>query len=204
VHLRRLVSLTAVVTVAGLATFGCADQSAGVRVGDDVVSESEMLDELDAFGQNEALFAGAGQSTEALRGELRSSYTQDFASEIVQQRITFMLAAQIFEDEGFELNEADRQNAEAGLRQQLQDGFDDFPEDYRESFVDDVAMYNALATRLGEDEFRQALLDKATSTDIEVSSRFGSWDEDRLTIQPPPGPVTGQGDTEPTTAAPVG
>jgi hypothetical protein len=198
------VSFIAALAVAGLATFGCAEQSAGVRVGDDVVSESEVVQELDAFGQNDALFSGAGQSTDALKGELGDSYTQDFVSEIVQQRITFMLAAQVFEDEGLELNSADRENAAANLQQQMQDGFDAFPDEYRESFVDDVAKYNALITGMGEDEFRQALVDKATSVDIEVSSRFGSWDEDQLAVEPPPGPGPARGDAEPTTAAPIG
>lgn len=189
-RLRRLLPVTAAVTLAGLATFGCAEQSAGVRVGDDTVSESDMIDELNAFGDNDALF-DEGQAA-AVRGDLAQSYTQSFTGEIVQQRIVFMLAAQIFEDEGFELSDADRSDAERAMAEQMQGGLEAFPEDYRRSFIDDVAMYNLLVTELGEEEFNQALVDKAGSTTIEVSSRFGEWNDDELTIDPPPGPTPGR------------
>lgn len=188
-RLRRLLPVTAV-TLAGLATFGCAEQSAGVRVGDDTVSESDMIDELNAFGENDAL-VGAGQA-DAIRGDLGQSYTQSFAGEIVQQRIVFMLAAQVFEDEGLELSDADRSEAEQAMAEQMQGGLDAFPDDYRRTFIDDVAKYNLLAGELGDDEFNQALVDKAGSTDIEVSSRFGEWNDDELTIDPPPGPTPGR------------
>lgn len=188
-RLRRLLPVTAV-TLAGLATFGCAEQSAGVRVGDDTVSESDMIDELDAFGENDAL-VGEGQA-DAIRGDLGQSYTQSFAGEIVQQRIVFMLAAQVLEDEGLELSDADRSEAEQAMAEQMQGGLDAFPDDYRRTFIDDVAKYNLLAGELGDDEFNQALVDKAGSTDIEVSSRFGEWNDDELTIDPPPGPTPGR------------
>lgn len=188
-RLRRLLPVTAV-TLAGLATFGCAEQSAGVRVGDDTVSESDMIDELNAFGENDAL-VGEGQA-DAIRGDLGQSYTQSFAGEIVQQRIVFMLAAQVFEDEGLELSDADRSEAEQAMAEQMQGGLDAFPDDYRRTFIDDVAKYNLLAGELGDDEFNQALVDKAGSTDIEVSSRFGEWNDDELTIDPPPGPTPGR------------
>jgi hypothetical protein len=195
VHLRRLLPVTAAVALAGLATFGCAEQSAGVRVGDDTVSESDMVHELDAFGNNDALF-GEGQA-EAVRGDLKHSYTQSFAGEIVQQRIVFMLAAQIFDDEGLELSDADRSDAEQAMADQMQGGLDAFPDDYRATFIDDIARYNRLAAELGEEGFNQALVDKAGSTRIEVSSRFGEWNDAELTIDPPPGPTPGP-DTETT------
>ena len=200
-RLRRLLPVTAAVTLAGLATFGCAEQSAGVRVGDDTVSESEMIDELNAFGNNDALF-GEGQA-DAVRGDLEHSYTQRFAGEIVQQRIVFMLAAQIFEDEGLELSDADRADAEQAMTDQMQGGFEAFPDDYRRSFTDDIAKYNVLAAELGEEGFNQALVDKASSTRIEVSSRFGEWNDAQLTIDPPPGPTPGP-DTETTVPGATG
>jgi hypothetical protein len=196
VQLRRALTLTAALAVAGLAASGCAEQSAGVRVGDDVVSESDLMQELDVYGE--------GPATQRPVGELGSSYTQTFAGQVVRQRIIFMLVAQIFDEEGRELNSADRQNTIANLREQMQDGFDALPDDYRDDFVDDVAMYNALITDMGEDEFQQALVDRAMSVDIEVSSRFGTWDEDELVVQPPPGASPARGATEPTTGAPVG
>jgi hypothetical protein len=175
----------AAVAVAGL-SLGCAEQSAAVRVGDRTVSESAMVDELDAFGSNEALFA-PGQSADALEGELASSYDQQFVSEILQQRITFMLVAEVFEREGLELADQDRAEAEQTLASQLGGGLDAFPESYRDEFVDDVARYNALARELGPDEFDAALVEEADSTEITVSSRFGSWDESQFAVVPPSG-----------------
>jgi hypothetical protein len=177
----------AAVVVAGL-SLGCAEQSAAVRVGDRTVSESDMVDELDAFGANEALFA-PGQSADALRGELSTSYDQQFVSEILQQRITFMLVAEVFEREGLELEDGDRSEAEQTLASQLGGGLDAFPEGYRGEFVDDVARYNVLARQLGPEEFDAALVEEADSTEISVSSRFGEWDEDQFAVVPPVGPT---------------
>ena len=182
---RRLAPVIAAVALAGL-SLGCAEQSAAVRVGDRTVSESDMIDELDAFGSNEALFA-PGQSSDALRGELAGSYDQQFVSEILQQRITFMLVEEVFESEGLELADADRSEARQTLASQLGQGLDAFPESYRDEFVDDVARYNALARELGPEEFDAALVDVADSTEISVSSRFGSWDEDQFAVVPPSG-----------------
>ena len=188
---RRLAPVLAAVAVAGL-SLGCAEQSAAVRVGDRTVSESDFIDELDAFGSNEALLA-PGQSPDALRGELAGSYDQQYVSEIIQQRIMFLLVEEVFEREGLELEDADRSEAEQTLAPQLEA----FPESYRTEFVDDVARYNALSRELGPEEFDAALVEEADSTDISVSSRFGSWDEDQFTVVPPAGStplIQGSGD----------
>ncbi len=203
---RRLVPVAAALAVATLATFGCAEQSAGVRVGDAVVSEASIVDELDAYGNNEALFAAAGGS-EAIRGDLRDSYQQSFVGDLVEQRIIFMLSEQIFDDEGLELSDADRQQAQDSISSQMT-GFDDFPSDYQSAFVDDVARTNLLSDELGQEGFNAALLEKASSTDIEVSSRFGVWNADTLALEPPPGPAATAGDTsgggEPLPTEPTG
>jgi hypothetical protein len=191
----------AAVAVAGL-SLGCAEQSAAVRVGDRTVSESDFIDELDAFGSNEALLA-PGQSPDALRGELAGSYDQQYVSEIIQQRIMFLLVEEVFEREGLELEDADRSEAEQTLAPQLEA----FPESYRTEFVDDVARYNALSRELGPEEFDAALVEEADSTDISVSSRFGSWDEDQFTVVPPAGStplVQGSGDVAEDPAAELG
>ena len=185
---RRLVPVLAAVAVAGLATFGCAEQSAAVRVGDATLSESDLITELDAYGDNEALFA-SGASADSLSGELVDSYDQQFVSEIIQQRIVFMLAEGLFEDEGLEIDDAARSQAEQTLSSQFGGGFEDFPEDYRNGFVDDVARYYALVDELGEEGFDEALLEAAGSETIVVSSRFGAWDPDSFAVVPPAGPT---------------
>lgn len=184
---RRLTPVLAAAALAGLAATSCATQAVGVRVGDRTFSESDLVDELDAFGSNEALFAASGQSATGVEGELVDSYSQQFVSEIVQQRITFMLTEELFEQNDLQLTDDDRTVAEGQLASQMPGAFDEFPESYRDRFVDDVARYNAVAEELGPDEFDAAMVEMAGSTDIEVGSRFGEWDEERFSVVAPVG-----------------
>ena len=184
---RRLTPVLAAAALAGLAATSCAAQSVGVRVGDNTFSESDLVEELDAFGSNEALFAASGQSSAGVEGEALDSYNQQFVGEIVQQRITFMLAEILFERNDLELSEDDRTVAESQLASNLGGAVDEFPDGYRERFVDDVARYNMVAEELGPEEFDLAMVETASSLDIEVGSRFGEWDEDQFSVVPPAG-----------------
>lgn len=191
---RRLPPALAAAVLAGLAATGCAEQSAGVRVGDDVLSESAVIDELDAYGQNEALLGPGGAEGAGVQGDAPGSYDQAFVSELLQQRVTFMLAEDVFESEGFELTDTDRNAAISELGQQYGQGFTAFPEEYRAAFVDDVARLGILNRELSPEDLEAAMTDLASSTDIEVSSRFGRWDDERLTVVPPDGPASAPGD----------
>jgi hypothetical protein len=187
VLVRRLTPVLAAAALAGLAATSCAAQPVGVRVGDNTFSESDLVEELDAFGSNEALFAASGQSAAGVEGEALDSYNQQFVGQIVQQRITFMLAEVLFERNDLELSEDDRDSAQAELASNLGAAVDEFPDGYRERFIDDVARYNMVADELGPQEFELALVETASSVDIEVGSRFGEWDEDQFSVQPPVG-----------------
>jgi hypothetical protein len=191
VRLRRLVPALAAVTVAGLVAGGCAEQSAALRVGDRSLSESDLIDELDAWGGNEALWANSGR--EAPTGELTDSWDQGFVAEIIQQRVQFMLADQIFDEQGLEITDGDRDAAEQDLGQQLGPAFDEFPDDLRADLVDVIARRDALVGELGEDGLQQALSEAVADADISVASRFGHWDEDSLTIVPPDGSTPAAG-----------
>jgi hypothetical protein len=188
---RRLVPVLALAAVAGLAAAGCASQSVGVRVGDDTYSQADMVDELDAYGENEELFPP--EQAESIRGELADSYSQDFVAELLRQRITFMVAEQVFDDEGLELTEDDRTVAESQLATQFrsQEAVDAFPDAYRERLVDDLARLNILAEELGQDGFNEALVDTVRTSDVEVSPRFGEWDADQLDVAAPVGSTPG-------------
>lgn len=185
---RRLTPLLALAAVAGLAASGCASQAVGVRVGDRTYSQADMLDELDAYGQNEALVPPGQEAAAGIQGEATDSYSQDFVADILQQRITFMLGEQIFDERGLELSDDDRTVAENQLATQMgSEAVDAFPDGYRERLVDDLARLNLLAQELGEDQFNDVLVDAASSTEIEINPRFGDWDESRLGIVPPDG-----------------
>ena len=184
---RRLTLLVAAIAAAGLVGAGCSEQSAAVRVGDTTVSQSDFEDELDAF-------AGL-EGAEGVRGDARDSYTQEFVGAVLEQRIGFILTEQVFDERGLELTDDDIAQTAAQVGGQL----DGMPRDLRDSLIEDVARQSRLANELGQEEYGSALTDAAESTDIEVSSHYGSWDTEQFTVVPPDGPVgaepsQGQGD----------
>ena len=186
---RRLTLLVAAVAAAGLVGAGCSEQSAAVRVGDTTVSQSDFEDELDAF-------AGL-QGGDAVRGEARDSYTQEFVGAVLEQRIGFILTEQVFDERGLELTDDDIAQTAAQAGDQL----DGMPRDLRDSLIEEAARQSRLANELGQEEFSRALTDAADSTDIDVNSHYGSWDTEQYTVVPPEGPAgaepsqgQGQGD----------
>jgi hypothetical protein len=187
VLVRRLTPVLAAGVLAGLAASGCASQAVGIRVGDRTYSESDLVAELDAYGE-----VASGQASTGVQGELADSYSQSFAGVILEQRIGFMLAEELFDESGLELTDEVREATRDQLTNEVPE-FSEFPDDYREQFLDDVTRYNLLASQLGPDEFNQALLDEASATDIEVNSQFGEWDEDDFAIVPPPGATPAPG-----------
>jgi hypothetical protein len=196
VLVRRLTTVLAATVVAGFAASGCASQAVGVRVGGETYSQADLVQELDAYGENEKMFPPGEPQTDQIQGELAGSYSQSFVSEIVQQRINFMLAQEVFDDHHLQLTDDDREAAEAQLASQIPNqAFDQFPDDYREQLIDDVARLNLVVAEMGEEEFSSALLDTARSNEIEVGPRFGDWDEDQLQLVPPTGstPAPGSG-----------
>jgi hypothetical protein len=179
---RRLTLLVAAIAAAGLVGAGCSEQSAALRVGDTTVSQSDFEDELDAFADL--------QGGDAVRGDARDSYTQEFVGAVLEQRIGFILTEQVFDEQGLELTEDDI----AATTAQAGDQLDGIPRDLRNSLIEDVARQSRLANELGQEEFGRALTDAADSTDIEVSTHYGSWDPDEFTVVPPEGPAGAEPD----------
>ena len=174
---RRLTLLVATLAAAGLVGAGCSEQSAALRVGDTTVSQADFEDELDGF-------AGL-EGGEAVRGEARDSYTQEFVAAVLGQRIEFILAERLFVDQGLELSEADIDETADQAGGQL----DGMPRNLRESLIEDVARQSRLVNELGQEEYTRALTEAADSTDIEVSSHYGSWDPEEYRVVPPEGPA---------------
>jgi hypothetical protein len=191
---RRLASLLAAATVAGLAATACGQQVAAVRVDDNSLSRSDFEDELEVYYENDQLRAAVlGDQTpqEQLRGELRGSYSQDFVGVVAGQEVLFLLADNVREDEGVELTDADR----AGVREQLDQvpGAGSLPEEFRDRLIDDVAGYTKLQNELGQEAFADALNTAVASSTIEVSSQYGTWDPDEFMVRPPDGPEPAPG-----------
>jgi hypothetical protein len=190
---RRIVPLLAV-AAAVVGSAACADeQSAALRVDDETVSSTELFDELELITTNDEFRAatiGENVPLSELQGPLRSSYTQTFAAAILNQRLRYLLADDVLADNDLEVTSSDRQSIERQIEELMPSGgSDDLPEAYRDDLVEGLARLSVLQESLGSQEAGTALREAAESADIEVSSHFGTWNEDTLSIDPPPGPA---------------
>jgi SurA-like N-terminal domain len=176
-RLTLLLLLLPAIVAAGLVGAGCSDQQVAVKVGDTTVSQSDFEAELDAFAEL--------QGRDGVTGELASSYTQEFVAAVLGQRIELMLAGQVFDERGLELTD----DQISGVTAQAGDQLDGFPRDLRSSLIEDVARRSGLLDELGQQDYNRALTEAADSTDIEVSSHYGSWDPEEYRVVPPDGPA---------------
>ncbi|HEY8544528.1 MAG TPA: hypothetical protein VIL36_05760 [Acidimicrobiales bacterium] len=204
---RRLPTLLAATALVGvLAATGCADESAAVRVGDRTLSDQDLMDEVGYIYDNTALWdlidqqnrAPAGTAQDSLRGDTEHSFSQDFVAGVLQQRVTFMLVDELFEQEGGEVTSQHRDTAEQVQNRQFGSAFAEFPESYQNQLIDEYARLVSLQETLGDEEFNEKILELIDTTDVEISSRYGTWDADafrsapdQLAVVPPAGPGSG-------------
>lgn len=198
--LKRRLVLVSAVAVVGLAAAGCSDQNAAIRVGNDTVSQSDFQDELKAYADNEAFWAGLGlDAQEETAGELTDSYSQGFVCQILAQRVQFVLVDQLFEAEGLELTEFDRQAGRQRLESQFNpqvDPVSEFPASYADRLIDDFARIARLESESDQQRLSEAFQSLVDDTDIEVSPRYGTWntqrwlERDPCPVDPPDGPVS--------------
>jgi hypothetical protein len=189
---RRIVPLLAV-AAALVGSAACAgEQSAALRVDDETVSSTELFDELELITTNDefrAATVGENVPLSELQGTLRTSYTQTFAAAILNQRLRYLLADEVLADNDLEVTDSDRDDIEREIDELLSGGAASLPDAYREDLVEGLARLSVLQEALGSQEAGVALREAAESADISVSSQFGSWNEDTLSIDPPPGPA---------------
>ena len=193
---RRLASLLAAVTVAGLAATGCAEQSAAVRVDDATVSRSDFEDQLDLFYENDALRSAVFQSDidrAQLRGEAAASYTQPYAAAIAGLNIEFLLTSAVLDDEGIELTDDHRTAAERFVEDEFAIEADTLPDDFRDRLIDQAAAVQLLQEELGGQGFNDAMVARYEAADIDVSSQYGTWDPNQFTVTSPSGPAPAPG-----------
>jgi hypothetical protein len=192
------------VAAAVLGSVGCGEQSAALRVGDETVSRADLFDELELITTNEefrAITIGEDVPLSELQGSLRTSYTQNFVAAILNQRIRYLLASQALEANDLEVTGADRDRVVQQINDLLAergvaDGANSLPRAYRRELVEGLARLTVLEETLGGQEAGNALREAAQVTDIDVNSQFGSWNEDTLSIDPPPGPAGASDDGE--------
>jgi hypothetical protein len=168
------------------------------------VSRADLFDELELITTNEefrAITIGEDVPLSELQGSLRTSYTQNFVAAILNQRIRYLLASQALEANDLEVTGADRDRVVQQINDLLTergvtDGANSLPRGYRRELVEGLARLTVLEETLGGQEAGDALREAAQATDIDVNSQFGSWNEDTLSIDPPPGPAGASDDGE--------
>lgn len=178
------------VALAALAAAACGDGSTvAIRVGDTEVSEEELLDDLEEFAGNPDFVR---METAAASGA--DGYTTDFVTIAVGDRVFRELNNAEFEARGLELDDSAREQARSilvGDEPGAGDALGAFSDEFSRQYVDDVARQLVLQRELGEQGYGAWLNEALTSADVEVASRFGSWDEATGRAVPPEGPATG-------------
>jgi hypothetical protein len=203
VHRRLLLPLAAVTTAAVLAS-GCGkQQSAAVRVGDQSVSQQELFDELELIVTDDAfrtITFGPEDRTPlaSLQGTLGpESYSQFMIGAVVTQRVEYLVAGDVLEDNGIEITKQDRVPIENAIDEALKrgggKGIKSLPPAYKEDLVEGLTRLQVLQQELGDDEFQRQMSDALTSAHVEIASHFGTWDPDRGGVVPPSGPLPAPG-----------
>jgi hypothetical protein len=203
VHRRLLLPLAAVTTAAVLAS-GCGkQQSAAVRVGDQSVSQQELFDELELIVTDDAfrtITFGPEDRTPlaSLQGTLGpESYSQFMIGAVVTQRVEYLVAGDVLEDNGIEITKQDRAPIEDAIDKALKraggKGTRSLPPAYKEDLVEGLTRLQVLQQELGDDEFQRQMSDALTSAHVEIASHFGTWDPDRGGVVPPSGPLPAPG-----------
>jgi hypothetical protein len=140
---------------------------------------------------------------EAVAGEAKGSYSQDFVGFVLTQRIANVLIEQALDDAKVKVTESDLQASEQRIEQafqQAQASTKDLSTSFKKKLIHDLAVNQKFAGAFQDQDAAQAALGKvADKTDIEVSSRYGRWDAKALRIIPPKGASTPKGGKSTTT-----
>jgi len=182
VLVRRPAVILAALAFVGLASTGCAEQSAAATVGDQTLSESDLMDEVGALVGNETLLESAGLAEDDLRGESDQSFSQQIVSSVLTQRIQFMFVDQLFTDEGMELSSSDLSAGQQQFQSTFGPAASEFSESFQDRATEDFAKAAVVQQQLGDD-FQQRFTDLVESTDVQLNSRFGTWDAEAFLAQ---------------------
>lgn len=207
---RRLPALLiAAAAVVSLSATGCATEAAAARVGDSSISPEDLMSEVEAMAENESVLQAFGVPADRVAGEADAdtSYSQPFVGYVLTNRIVNLLFEELMADRDLTVRDQDEAAAEQQMSQAFGSSAGKLPEGFRKQLTADLAISARLAEEFGDDEEGQqdllsAVQKQATKTDVEVSSKYGSWDEVNLQIVPPEGPLQPGGETDDTVPQP--
>ena len=185
---RRLVPLIAAASVAVVAAAGCGSSSAAVTVDDQSISRQDFEESLEFVYENEELlpllFEGGDQiPSESLRAEddAPGVYTQAFAGGLAGRFVQYLVAEQIVDELDLDVSESSREQIEEALTGAVED----VPDSLRDRLVAGQAAIDVVQN--GDPAEVNDAADRLVD-DVEVSSRYGTWNADEFTVDPPAGP----------------
>jgi hypothetical protein len=188
---RRLASLAALALAAGLVA-GCADDAPlAARVGDSVeISNQELMDEVAEWAASPLLLEQVGIVDPV--GAAPGSFATPLVDVVLTNRIRFDLHRQQFEALGLTEGEPD-----PTIQQELGSVLAELSPAFADRLVADITRVQAVSEAMGEEY--EAWFAEVTGDDVEISSRYGTWDARAAAVVGPQGPrpAPGSGLIEP-------
>jgi hypothetical protein len=181
--MKRLLLLP-IATLAVVGITGCDDvQSPAVTVDGTDISQSSVDDELHALRDNDALAAALAESEEPLArspGTINSMYASGWLTNIIVGEVV----SQQVDARDIAITDAQRDDARAQAPNAFPapEVFDEFPEWFRDRFIDRVAEITALGEALGD---QAALTELIQTASVDVDARYGTWSADEGRVVPP-------------------
>ena len=194
---KRLLPLAVAAALLVLGSACAKDVSPAARVGSDKISDSQLNDEVSEWAHNKLAF------DQTQRAALNpGTYPMSLVTVILQQRIEFTLSNAEFAKLHLGLTDTDRSGALAILAQQLQgdvsvvqQALSGFSKTYQKRYVDDLARQYGVQAKLGSQGYAAWRATAYGAADIQVSPRYGSWDEASQSVVAPKGPSPAPGQT---------
>ena len=186
---RRLLPLAALVLAVALGA-GCAeDVSPAAQVGDTItISNTDLMDEVETWADSPGMVSGLEMGDPAGPGP--GSFATSFVNGVLGFRIGFELHNEQFDALGLELTPEEVDQVRSGIfGTQSEQVLDELGEEYADQLVMDVARQFAVQQAMGE-EYQPWLVERYSTTDVEVNPRYGSWDKATGTVVPPEGPTS--------------
>jgi hypothetical protein len=190
VLVRRLLLPALAVGALGVATTGCADQAAAANVGDKSLSDKDFRDELADTFDDKALLEVYGFTKDTARGEAKGSYSQAFVTLLLNQQVSGLMAKEILAGEDMKVTDDDLAQMESTLTDELAQSGADFSAIHKADRERLVALYAAIDKARTEVD-SEVVQEEAgrLGREVQINSRYGSWDPDQGVI-PPDGPLT--------------